>query len=190
MYHPPDGLSQADRSAVYNRENTRGRLVDSASSSVRQLHHLRRAQSQSHSPRRQFHDPDLQRRPSYGHHRQVSIVHGVQHSRNPSFAALSANSTPVSPELIASVGRVDGLEPDSGAGVNTVATLREVDVQALDAPLMNNPPKGMNSSAGRPLRERSRSRSHSVRQTPDTKSVGEYALHHLFNSVCLLSYAL
>lgn len=39
---------------------------------------------------------------SYGHHRQTSIVHGIQHSRNGSLA--SASSSPLSPQMIAAAG--------------------------------------------------------------------------------------
>ncbi|PNH56744.1 hypothetical protein VD0002_g9769 [Verticillium dahliae] len=39
---------------------------------------------------------------TYGHHRQTSIVHGIQHSRNGSLA--SSSSSPLSPQIIAAAG--------------------------------------------------------------------------------------
>ncbi|ERS97728.1 hypothetical protein HMPREF1624_05899 [Sporothrix schenckii ATCC 58251] len=39
---------------------------------------------------------------AYGHHRQTSIVHGIQHSRNGSLA--SSSSSPLSPQMIAAAG--------------------------------------------------------------------------------------
>ncbi|KAI1461309.1 cell morphogenesis N-terminal-domain-containing protein [Annulohypoxylon moriforme] len=45
---------------------------------------------------------------AYGHHRQTSIVHGIQHSRNGSLA--SSSSSPLSPQMIAAAGA--GLLPD------------------------------------------------------------------------------
>ncbi len=41
---------------------------------------------------------------AYGHHRQTSIVHGIQHSRNGSLA--SSSSSPLSPQMIAAAGAV------------------------------------------------------------------------------------
>ncbi|KAI1377724.1 cell morphogenesis N-terminal-domain-containing protein [Hypoxylon crocopeplum] len=45
---------------------------------------------------------------AYGHHRQTSIVHGFQHSRNGSLA--SSSSSPLSPQMIAAAGA--GLLPE------------------------------------------------------------------------------
>lgn len=131
----------------------------------------------------QQHDGDLQTRPSnYGHHRQISIVQGVQHSRNPSLAGWATTAVPLSAELIASAGR-----PSELVDVDTVAP-HQVDGPAVDtvsasSPVNNNLPRRVNTAVGRPLRERSHSRSRSAQHNADTKSVGEYALHHLFNSV-------
>ncbi|KAI9754158.1 MAG: hypothetical protein M4579_004826 [Chaenotheca gracillima] len=51
----------------------------------------------------------LERRPSYNHHRQTSVVHGKQHSRNPSFANSPATS-PLGPEIIDERGEPTGEE--------------------------------------------------------------------------------
>lgn len=151
-------------------------------------------------------DVGLERRPSnsYGHHRQTSIVHGMQHSRNPSMAGSTASTSPLSPELIASLGRggfdegtlptkLDQLDPQSnyqspgipaGHGVpGTLSTIRDNDADDT----MNGSPasvihKRMNSGGTIGRRDRSHSRSHSKHHL-ESKTVGEYALHHLFNSV-------
>jgi hypothetical protein len=151
-------------------------------------------------------DVGLERRPSnsYGHHRQTSIVHGMQHSRNPSMAGSTASTSPLSPELIASLGRggfdegtlptkLDQLDPQSnyqspgipaGHGVpGTLSTIRDNDADDT----MNGSPasvihKRMNSGGTIGRRDRSHSRSHSKHHS-ESKTVGEYALHHLFNSV-------
>lgn len=206
--------------AVYNRDTStvRGRGADPPPlpSSTLQFQHPRRGQSHSRSPdtsttRPATHDVVLERRPSnsYGHHRQTSIVHGIQHSRNPSFAASSTTSTPLSPELIASVGRAASFESDTVVGVGrlglsdghqnyhqnpatagtvhamhgTLRTIEDQDVDKAPTGVSTNPLHRRINSSGKLRREHSHSRSHSKHHHADTKSVGEYALHHLFNAV-------
>ena len=143
----------------------------------------------------------LERRPSnsYGHHRQTSIVHGMQHSRNPSMAGSNASASPLSPELIASLGRhgldengglakldtLDTSHPNHQGGAAMQGTLSTIQDQDADEKMYGSPAslthKRMNSG-GAPRRDRSHSRSHSKHHS-DSKTVGEYALHHLFNSV-------
>lgn len=215
-------------STVHSRETStvRGRALDPsalapATLQPRNQSKRRRGQSHSKSPETASVRPSpgsdaplLERKPSnsYGHHRQTSIVHGIQHSRNPSFAASTTSTSPLSPELIASLSR-------SGGG----AELDITGITKLDFPDMHsahqspsgsgpaiydNPPQGMLStiedrdtddvqgsaspvsvahrrmnSAGKPWREGSHSRSHSRNAQGESKTVGEYALHHLFNSV-------
>jgi hypothetical protein len=147
----------------------------------------------------------LERRPSnsYGHHRQTSIVHGMQHSRNPSMAGSTASTSPLSPELIASLGRggfdeagvpnkLDQLDthstyqsPGIAAGHGVPGTLSTIQDDADDT--MDGSPASvvhtrMNSGGTIGRRDRSHSRSHSKHHS-ESKTVGEYALHHLFNSV-------
>lgn len=146
----------------------------------------------------------LERRPSnsYGHHRQTSIVHGMQHSRNPSVAGSTASTSPLSPELIASLGRggFDEAVPgkldqhdahanySSSAGIagahgvpGSLSTIQDSDA---DAAMSGGPASlvHMRMNSGVSRRERSHSRSHSKHHS-ESKTVGEYALHHLFNSV-------
>lgn len=141
---------------------------------------------------------------SYGHHRKASIVHGIQHSRNPSLATSTATSSPLSPELIAAAGfgtatisfdspQTTELRSSSSLLNITTAvashtqsislsTIKD-DVVEVPSPHPTNPMHRKMSSNGKPRREGSHSRSHSKHHGSESKTVGEYALHHLFNSV-------
>jgi hypothetical protein len=214
---PPERLvtRSTPSSTVHSRETSavRGRPADPSTlaPSTLQPQNNRRGHSHSKSPETSGrsgtgYDVTLERRPSnsYGHHRQTSIVHGVQHSRNPSFAASSTSTSPLSPELIASLGRSVGVEQDSSPmgrleqsdmhanyqnqGANgtghtlqgMLSTIEDQDTEeATDGGPATTGHRRMNSS-GKP---RSHSRSHSKSHHTESKTVGEYALHHLFNSV-------
>lgn len=204
------GVRTAQSTPMHSRESSavRGRVADP--SAIASTLQARRGHSGSKSPdvstgRPAAYDVGLERRPSnsYGHHRQTSIVHGMQHSRNPSMAASTVSTSPLSPELIASLGRggfdeagvLTKLEqPDahsnypSPAGMaghgmpGSLSTIQDNDADEI----VNESPanilhKRMNSG-GASRRERSHSRSHSKHHS-ESKTVGEYALHHLFNSV-------
>ncbi|KAH0545522.1 hypothetical protein FGG08_000353 [Glutinoglossum americanum] len=147
----------------------------------------------------------VERRPSasYGHHRQTSIVHGIQHSRNASFAASPAIS-PLSPEIIAAVGAGSG----SASDFSTNTT--QMEVPELPSSLsLHSRPNGSTSSnmigstltggssngtvtqkkmermqsGGKTRREHGHHHSHSRHHhQTEQKTVGEYALHVLFNS--------
>lgn len=196
---------------MHSRESStvRGRAADL--STLAPTLQTRRGHSGSKSPdvsagRPAGYDVGLERRPSnsYGHHRQTSIVHGMQHSRNTSMAGSTTSASPLSPELIASLGRggfdeaglptkLDQLDShtnfQTSAGMATShgaqGTLSTIQDNDIDDVLKGSPAsithKRMNSG-GMARRERSHSRSHSKHHT-DSKTVGEYALHHLFNSV-------
>ncbi|KAF1362791.1 hypothetical protein EJ07DRAFT_153027 [Lizonia empirigonia] len=142
-------------------------------------------------------DGALERKPShsYAHNRNTSIVHGVQHSRNTSFVNSPATS-PLSPQA------------QIIAGLNGAVMSQDTITAAFSAhgvtagtPAANNgfpgavlpPPLGDSSSAQRKperapsrssrkghVHHRSQSRHH--QHTHELKTVGEYALHHLFNS--------
>ncbi|KAA8651342.1 putative cell morphogenesis protein (PAG1) [Aspergillus tanneri] len=218
---PPERLvtRSTPSSTVHSRETSavRGRPADPSTlaPSTLQPQNNRRGHSHSKSPETSTgrpspsgYDAPLERRPSnsYGHHRQTSIVHGMQHSRNPSFAASTTSTSPLSPELIASLGRGGGVEPDSVVAARTEqadmhgsyqspagnssshtlpGTLSTIEDQDADEVSGCSPAgvvhRRMNSS-GKPWRERSHSRSHSKHHYSESKTVGEYALHHLFNS--------
>ncbi|KAJ9288667.1 hypothetical protein DTO021C3_3696 [Paecilomyces variotii] len=209
-------------STVHSRETSaaRGRPGDTSVSglSTLQSQQRHRGQSQSKSPEPSSarpgpgYEPNIERRPSnsYGHHRQTSIVHGIQHSRNPSFAASSTTANPLSPEIIASFGRSGSSEAEStlagrleqpeqqtsytSPGSNGtshvqppgLSTIEDNDTDEPSAAQPRNPThRKMVSTNGRPRREQSHARTtskHHHHHPPESKTVGEYALHHLFNS--------
>lgn len=204
------GTRTAQSTPMHSRESSavRGRAADP--SSLAPTLQGRRGHSGSKSPdvsagRPAGYDAGLERRPSnsYGHHRQTSIVHGMQHSRNPSMAGSTASTSPLSPELITSLGRGGfdeaGLstkldQPDAHANYQSPAgtagshglqgplsTIQDNDSDDVgNGSLASVALKRMNSGVSR--RDRSHSRSHSKHHS-ESKTVGEYALHHLFNSV-------
>ncbi|KAI1327526.1 cell morphogenesis N-terminal-domain-containing protein [Xylariaceae sp. FL0255] len=125
---------------------------------------------------------------AYGHHRQTSIVHGIQHSRNGSH---SSSSSPLSPQIIAAAGAgLLPVRPDmdtsttsrpptalSGSTVN--ASTSSVS-ESTNATLTQQSIERMHSRA---RRDHMHHHSHSSRHHRDeTKTVGEYALHVLFTS--------
>ncbi|KAI0453093.1 cell morphogenesis N-terminal-domain-containing protein [Xylaria acuta] len=143
---------------------------------------------------------------TYGHHRQTSIVHGIQHSRN---GSLNSSSSPLSPQIIAAVGA--GLLPERPD--MPIIARQEADVSAASRPPtalsgstamssshplertssiseMNNSTLTHTSTQKKVERMHSRTRrdhahhhSHSSRHSrDDQKTVGEYALHVLFTS--------
>ena len=115
----------------------------------------------------------LERKPSlYGHHRQTSVIHGVQHSRNTSFA--SNTPSPLRPDPTADMdsdyrrnaatdmnGSVMGLERDGSMG-NGIGYHRKTP-----------------STRSRRGHTHHRSRS---KHNPELRSAGEFALHHLLTS--------
>lgn len=147
----------------------------------------------------------LERKPSasYGHHRQTSIVHGLHHSRNTSYVNSPATS-PLSPQVIAATAiagspAVDGsrMAPEEAADLST---LGDTSKQEGPPPTANGDraivdgnttaaqrrPERMHSGRIRPVhRSRSRQQHHHQQQQQELNTVGEYALHHLFNSVGL-----
>ncbi|KAE8151767.1 cell morphogenesis N-terminal-domain-containing protein [Aspergillus avenaceus] len=213
---PPERLvtRSTPTSTVHSRETSavRGRPADPSTltPSTLQPQTTRRGHSHSKSPEISSgrpgagYDVTLERRPSnsYGHHRQTSIVHGIQHSRNPSFATSSTSTSPLSPELIASLGRGGGAEQDNssmnrleqhdmhsthqsqmanGTGhalQGMLSTIEDQDAEEAADGGTAIPSHRRTKSSGKP---RSHSRSQSKQHT-ESKTVGEYALHHLFNS--------
>ncbi|KAL4786303.1 cell morphogenesis N-terminal-domain-containing protein [Aspergillus varians] len=207
-------------STVHSRETSavRGRPLDPSALAPATLQPQgnRRGHSHSKSPETASvrpspgNDAPLERKPSnsYGHHRQTSIVHGIQHSRNPSFAASTTSTSPLSPELIASLSRSGGTEQEmAGIGRLEYPEMHSSHQSPSVTGAANQHPQGMLStiedrdaddvpdgaspvsvahrrmnSTGKPWRDRSHSRSHSRHLQAESKTVGEYALHHLFNS--------
>ena len=152
----------------------------------------------------------LERRPSatYEHHRQTSIVHGVpQHSRNPSlsnstnlshrnpqpisnglaqtnfsgetssFTSLSAETSDLYSNV--SLSSTANSSMQSYSSNSTLLSDREV-VEAADNMITQKRIDRVQTSKPR----NDHSRSQSKHQNPlEQRPVGEYALHHLFNSV-------
>jgi hypothetical protein len=139
---------------------------------------------------------------NYGHHRQTSIVHGIQHSRNGSLA--SPSGSPLSPQIIAAAGaamdRADAqpvaarMEADTGHPSRAPNTMPGVPSNAGGFPMHNTISNADVTAGGTAQRQHERvhsktrrdlthSRSHSARYREDQKTVGEYALHVLFTSV-------
>lgn len=143
-------------------------------------------------------------RGTYGHHRQTSIVHGIQHSRNGSRA--SSSSSPLSPEIIAAAG--SGLTPEraemhpygdvalasrpstamSGASLTPGPQIPERTSSATDIAFTQRKLERMHSGKGK--RDHAHHHSHSRHHRDEQKTVGEYALHVLFTSVGHLRHPL
>ncbi|OAA48071.1 Armadillo-type fold protein [Beauveria brongniartii RCEF 3172] len=135
---------------------------------------------------------DATRVAAYGHHRQTSIVHGIQHSRNGSIA--SSASSPLSPQMIAAAGA--GLDMDSVTGrMDTVTTANppapagsvspaamEKSASANDVPAFGSTQRKIEHIHTKSRRDHPNHHSHSSRHRDDQKTVGEYALHVLFTS--------
>ncbi|KAI9891339.1 MAG: Cell morphogenesis protein PAG1 [Vezdaea aestivalis] len=138
--------------------------------------------------------PGLERKPStsYGHHRQTSIVHGMQHSRNPSFVN-NTSPNPLSPQLIAAAGTTGpaGLQ-DGGLGdLSSLlgrSTLNGDARNGSASPVVNqsenfNTVRRLNRAhSAKTSRDYVQHLSHSRPSAAESKTVGEYALHHLFNA--------
>ncbi|GAB1728342.1 hypothetical protein NU195Hw_g2736t1 [Hortaea werneckii] len=189
---PPEPLLVAPPTAPFpiSREHsvTRGRALSASSP--------RNAPSRGTTPAAQARAKqslDAERKaPLYGHHRQTSIVHGMQHSRNPSLLA-SANTSPLSPHKIMSNGSQDSL-PASNVGSlkksPSTSTLHSSSANPAALPVNRSfdsgaagprRPERMHSGKVKRSHERQRSLSRPQMQ-PELKTVGEYALHHLFTS--------
>lgn len=142
---------------------------------------------------------DLKAAASYGHHRQTSIVHGIQHSRNGSHASTSSN--PLSPEIIAAAGagltpeRVEmhaysrgegdsapNSRPPTSMSGTTLGQMQLPERTSSTTEASTNSRKLERMQSGR-RRDHSRHHSNSRHYKEDQKTVGEYALHVLFTSV-------
>ena len=248
-HHPQNPTSPPDRLAIRNTPSglngrhssepsstvSRGRPTDPASlhlpTSSLQPQTRSRGQSHSKSPESASNRPaggtgqelpTVERKPSlssYEHHRKTSIVHGIQHSRDPSYAASVSSASPLSPEIIASANLGSHTSGAPNADPAMFARSEQPDVPSapgfgssqtsLMPPSLtpikdddssgeapgptnsgnNHSNNGSNDSrskkipaGGKVRREPSHGRGHSKHQS-EFKTVGEYALHHLFNSV-------
>ncbi|KAH6659464.1 cell morphogenesis N-terminal-domain-containing protein [Truncatella angustata] len=146
---------------------------------------------------------------AYGHHRQTSIVHGFQHSRNGSLA--SSSSSPLSPQIIAAAGagllpeRLDmhaagRLESDSTmssrpstalSGSTATASVHPSLQRTLSTTESNSntatTQKKLDRMQSKSRRDHSQQSSNPSRHQHEQKTVGEYALHVLFTHFIALA---
>lgn len=138
----------------------------------------------------------LERKPSqsYAHNRNTSIVHGVQHSRNTSYVNSPATS-PLS-EQAQVIGGLDGavMSQDTitaafsahgvtaGTGPANGFTGASLPPPLPDGSSAQRKPERAPSRSSRKGHVHHRSQSRHHQHTHELKTVGEYALHHLFNS--------
>lgn len=198
---------QTARYIAHSRDSSLETLQSAASiakSSSRSRSPVRAHPSASRSAAESFFERVVNPRTasSYGHHRQTSIVHGIQHSRNGSHA--STSSSPLSPEIIAAAGA--GLAPDrsdmhpygradgdslvgsrpptamSGSTL-TSGQLPERTSSATEASTSNQTQRKVERMHSGRRRDHAHHHSHSRHHKDDQKTVGEYALHVLFTSV-------
>jgi hypothetical protein len=138
----------------------------------------------------------LERKPSgsYAHNRNTSIVHGIQHSRNTSFVNSPATS-PLSPQAIAAAGAtIDGaimsqesiVEAFAANGTHPGASIANGAMHAVAASdgsvPQRKPERAPSARSSRRGHNQQRSQSRHPQNAHELKTVGEYALHHLFNS--------
>ncbi|ORY65306.1 cell morphogenesis N-terminal-domain-containing protein [Pseudomassariella vexata] len=141
---------------------------------------------------------------AYGHHRQTSIVHGIQHSRN------NSSSSPLSPQMIAAAGA--GLLPERPERPD-LHVMGRVDSEMSNMSMTSRPPTAISGTAvtssahpGAPesitstltqrkmermhskaRRDHNHHHSHSSKHHNEQKTVGEYALHVLFTHFIALA---
>lgn len=139
--------------------------------------------------------PDPRLAESKTHHRQTSIVHGIQHSRNGSFASPTSL---LSPQMIASAGaeRPDAPITGESAFASTSPSMTSSSTFSSSTTLVNERLSAATDSntspqarvermqSGKGKRGHGHHRSHSRHHyKEELKTVGEYALHVLFTSV-------
>ncbi|KAK3678194.1 Cell morphogenesis protein PAG1 [Recurvomyces mirabilis] len=132
---------------------------------------------------------EVERKPSlYGHHRQTSIVHGVQHSRNASLLA-STNTSPLSPHRAMANGAVENAAGNGAPILKKSPSMSTLHSNGHGLPgnrsfenaATHRRPERMHSGRVKRSHEHNRSQSR-VHGQQELKTVGEYALHHLFTS--------
>lgn len=133
---------------------------------------------------------------SKAHHRQTSIVHGIQHSRNGSFA--SASSSPLSPQMIIAAGTdasvmgdtsfgtsLAGMASGSSFSSSTSTVVPDRVTSAVENGSYHSTQKRVERMhSGRSSRDHRHHHSHSRHH--ELKTVSEYTLHVLFTSVSSL----
>lgn len=205
---PPDRLAR-NVSGLHSREPSvtlaRGRPADASTRNLSTLQAQSRSPAQSHSKSPESNPGRLEgaveRKPSlssYGHHRKASIVHGLQHIRNPSYTSAAS---PLGPELVASSGAGATNALSSNSDVSLASRVEQPDGSMYAANGSNGTSHSLSTiqddEMGRPVKEKStaqhsmppngerrRDRSHSRSNSKlEARTVGEFSIHHLFNLV-------
>ncbi|PNS18836.1 Cell morphoproteinsis protein PAG1 [Sphaceloma murrayae] len=182
--HSPETFTGPHSETVF----TRGRAYSATSRSSERS-------QQSHSRSHQSKDaPDRKPSISYGHHRQTSIVHGVQHSRGQGSLAQNGSS-PISPQTIYASAKGPSPQLHSSAQIPylrkspsasalssyTSSSNGHADIQGTAKRHgERHPERSRLHKLARDEKHRSSSR-HKHRQ-PELTTVGEYALHHLLTN--------
>ncbi|KAI4682406.1 uncharacterized protein J4E88_005296 [Alternaria novae-zelandiae] len=187
-------------SASREPSQTRGRALTASSRTIasRSQTPAVKAASSNSSPDRTL--TTLERKPSgsYAHNRNTSIVHGIQHSRNTSFVNSPATS-PLSPQIIAAAAgatldgalmsqesiadafAANGMQPGAGTG-NVYAGVGPQAASSDGSISHRKPERAPSARSVRKGHNHHRSQSRHPPHPHELKTVGEYALHHLFNA--------
>ncbi len=137
------------------------------------------------------------------HHRQTSIVHGIQHSRNGSVA--SSSNSPLSPQIIAAAGAArsdasnmsdsqfapsfSGMSSGTSFSSSTTVVPERTSSAADNANYNTTQKRVERMHSGRSSRDHRHHHSHSRHHhKEELKTVGEYALHVLFTSVSSIMF--
>ncbi len=132
------------------------------------------------------------------HHRQTSIVHGIQHSRNGSYG--STSSSPLSPQIIAAAG-ADAFNMGESSYASTLSSMTSGTSFSSNTTFVPDRSSATTDSTGyastqkkvdrmhssRGSRDYRHAHSHSRHHKEELKTVGEYALHVLLTSVSPLN---
>ncbi|EFQ94767.1 hypothetical protein PTT_07455 [Pyrenophora teres f. teres 0-1] len=181
---------------------TRGRALTASSRSIasRSQTPAAKGASSNSSPDRTLHS--LERKPSgsYAHNRNTSIVHGIQHSRNTSYVNSPATS-PLSPHIIAAAAgatidgavmsqesiaeafAANGMQPGPASVTANIYAQAGPQAAASDGSItQRRPERAPSARSSRKGHNHHRSQSRHPPHPHELKTVGEYALHHLFNA--------
>ncbi|KAK5955796.1 Cell morphogenesis protein PAG1 [Knufia fluminis] len=138
-------------------------------------------------------DTGLQRRTSNRHHRQTSVINGLQHSRNPSFNS-PLTASPLSPESLhnaslrnAAARRGPGLATEMDSPNGHLPLSAHFHGPSIDSTLNLDSSQAGSIASIRTQASTSRGgRGHaygaSVNTQPDGRTPSQYAMHHLFNA--------
>ena len=162
----------------------RGRQVEQAGASAPIPH--RAASAQPHLQETRY-ATGLERHPSnaYNHNRQASVINGLHHSRNTSFAG-SATPSPLRQDSALGSGPAEHVSPYSdgmltnGISMNGASANGTMAGENGPGPMPNGGAYHRKTPSTRSRRGHTHHNSRSKHSEP--RSAGEFALHHLLNS--------